>query len=272
MDNPIRRAIIAACRHFMEPVARFLIRNGIDFKEFSDVSKTAFVEVASNDYGLRGRKTNISRTAVLTGLTRKEVKRIRDELASSEAKSDPTLGRPAQLLSVWHQHEDFVDATGAPRVLEMEGQGGFRDLSRLVGGDVTPGALLTELKRANALQELPDGRIRVLKRHYNPSGIDTFYATRFGECLHDLAATMVHNLEHPIESERRYEYRVWNNRVAERYAGQFERIARVQGDSLLEMLDELLTTHELTGEDDSGKAVRCGLGIYVFQENRSAIR
>jgi hypothetical protein len=268
MDSPIRRAIISACRHFMEPVARFLMRNGIDFKEFSDVSKTAFVEVASNDYGLRGRKTNISRTAVLTGLTRKEVKRIRDELAASDTKSDPRLGRPAQLLSVWHQHDDFVDRRGAPRDLEMEGPAGFRELSRRVGGDVTPGALLTELKRSEAVDELPDGRFRVLKRHYNPSGIDVFYATRFGECLHDLAATMVYNLEHPIESERRYEYRVWNNQVLDRYASHFERIARDQGDSLLEMLDELLTTHESDGKDELGKPVRCGLGIYYFRDEQ----
>ena len=148
----------------------------------------------------------------------------------------------------------------------MDGPGGFRELSRLVGGDVTPGALLTELKRAVAIEELADGRFRVMKRYYNPSGIDSFYATRFGECMHDLAATMVHNLEHPVESERRYEYRVWNDRVSERYAGHFERIARDQGDSLLEMLDELLTTHESSSGDESQRPIRCGLGIYYFQD------
>jgi len=243
------------------------MRNGIDFKEFSEVSKTAFVEVASNDYGLRGRMTNISRTAVLTGLTRKEVKRIRDELAGSDTRSDPRLGRPAQLLSVWHQHDDFIDHKGEPRQLEMEGPVGFRELSRLVGGDVTPGALLVELKRCSAVVELSDGRFKVLKRHYNPSGIDTYGATRFGECLHDLAATWVHNLGNPIESERRYEYRVWNDRVSARYASQFERVARDQGNSFLEMLDELLTAHEPDGHDALTEPVRCGLGIYYFADD-----
>lgn len=267
MQNPVRKAIIAACRHFMEPVARFLIRNGIGYKEFAEVSKFAFVQVASKDYGLRGRPTNVSRTAVITGLTRKEVKRIRDEVSKTDTTSDPKLGRPAQLLSVWHQHDDFVDSNGKPRVLAFEGSGGFRELSRLVGGDVTPGALLTELKRAGAIEVMDDGRLVVRKRYYNPGGIDEFYATRFGECLHDLAATMVFNLQHPNESERRYEYRVWNENVSIAYTSRFERIAREQGNAILETLDELLTAHESNSETEEDQPVRCGLGIYFIQDD-----
>ena len=62
----------------MPSICRLLLRHEIGFREFSDLAKAAFVQVATEDYGIRGRPTNISRVAVMTGLTRKEVKRLRD--------------------------------------------------------------------------------------------------------------------------------------------------------------------------------------------------
>ena len=68
----------------MRPIVRILLRYGIGYREFVEVVKTAFVDVASSDFGLRGRPTNISRVAVMTGLARKEVKRLRDKLSSGD--------------------------------------------------------------------------------------------------------------------------------------------------------------------------------------------
>ena len=60
----------------MIPVARCMLQSGIGLREFSKISKIAFIKVATADYGIRGRPTNISRVAVMTDLTRKEVKKV----------------------------------------------------------------------------------------------------------------------------------------------------------------------------------------------------
>lgn len=272
MENVLRTAILQACRHFMIPVARFFLRNGLTYREFSEVAKFAFVEVATNDYGLRGRPTNISRTAVITGLTRKEIRKIRDAINNGETGEQPKIGRPAQTLSLWHQHEDFVDSSGQPRELEVDGPASFRELARLAGGDVPPGALLTELFRAGAVEETREGRLRAVKRHFNPSGLDPYIATRFGECMHDLATTIVFNMDHPIESERRYEYRVWNDNVALKHTGQLQRMVRNHGSALLQMLDDWLAIHEHTDPETAvDDSCRCGLGLYYFEEAKEAM-
>lgn len=264
-NDPVRRAIISACRRFMEPVARFLMKNGVTFKEFAEVAKLAFVEVATDEYGLRNRPTNISRTAVLTGLTRKEVKRIRDELYPHGDYSFTELGRPAQLLSIWFSNAQFLDEDGRPRDLEFEGEGGFRDLCRLGGGDVPPGALLTELKRANAVEDTVDGKIKALKRHFNPAGTDEYQATRFGECLHDLADTVEFNLGVERGQQRRFEARVWNDKISPHVARRFQLLAREHGQNMLEMLDDWLTAHEAEEHDSEADSLRrCGVGIYFF--------
>ena len=68
----------------LKPIARILLRYGIGFREFAEVAKSAFVDVATAEYGIRGRPTNISRVAVMTGLTRKEVRRLRDQLQDAD--------------------------------------------------------------------------------------------------------------------------------------------------------------------------------------------
>ena len=84
MQNDIQRQILGAILLVLKPLARALLRAGVGYREFSEIAKTAFVETATVDYGLRGRPTNISRVAVMTGLTRKEVRRIRTKSDASE--------------------------------------------------------------------------------------------------------------------------------------------------------------------------------------------
>ena len=228
----------------------------------------AFVEVATDEYGLRNRPTNISRTAVLTGLTRKEVKRIRDEIHVDGTYSFTQLGRPAQLLSVWFNNPDFLNADGIPRDLEFEGEGGFRDLCRVGGGDVPPGALLTELKRAKAVEETKDGKIKALTRHFNPAGIDQYQVTRFGECLHDLADTVEFNLSAAKGQQRRFESRAWNDKMSPKMVRRFQFLAREHGEHMLEMLDDWLTANETrSGDSDGVPLKRCGVGIYFFESD-----
>ena len=64
MQNDIQRQILGAVLLVIRPIARALLRAGIGYREFAEICKTAFVDVAGKDYGLRGRPTNISRVAV----------------------------------------------------------------------------------------------------------------------------------------------------------------------------------------------------------------
>ena len=90
MEDKIKKQILDAFFVVLRPIAKILLRYGIGFREFAEVAKSAFVDVASSDHGIRGRPTNISRVAVMTGLTRKEVRRIRNQI--EEAQYSPVVG------------------------------------------------------------------------------------------------------------------------------------------------------------------------------------
>ena len=48
MQNDIQQQILGAFLVTLRPIAKLLLRFGIGFREFSEVAKTAFVDVASN--------------------------------------------------------------------------------------------------------------------------------------------------------------------------------------------------------------------------------
>src|ERR1700681_2169746 len=72
--------VLAAARQWLKPLVHVLVRCGVTWKDFAELAKTAYVEVATEQFGKRGRPTNVSRTAVLIGLARREVRKQRERL------------------------------------------------------------------------------------------------------------------------------------------------------------------------------------------------
>lgn len=280
MSSTLTNAALKACRHFMLPIARFLLSNGVSYREFAEISKLAFVQVASDEYGLRGRQTNMSRVSVMTGLNRKEIRKLRDRLEADDWELDPNLSKPGVILAKWFTAQNYLGPKGFPKLLPFESKENlesFSGLVREVGGDVPPGAMLKELIRADCVKEVKPGVWKALKRQYAPSGVDFFQVQRFGECLHDLAQTIVTNMAHEGSDPRLFEFRAWSDRIDPKEVHALRGTVAAQGNSYLESIDDWLQTHASKdipeekggGQGKSGR-LRCGVGVYYF-ESREGI-
>ena len=171
MQNDIQRQILDAFLLALRPVAKIFFRFGMGFKEFSDIAKTAFVDVATSDYGLRGRPTNISRVAVMTGLTRKEVRRVREKIAGGDLTVVVNSTPLSEILHRWHAENEFLNSAGRPAVLPFHGEEvSFSSLVKKFGGDIPPGAMRTELKRVGAVIEDEQGNLHAVSRVVHPTG------------------------------------------------------------------------------------------------------
>jgi hypothetical protein len=274
MNSSLKVTALKACRHFMLPIARFLLRNGIGYREFAEISKLAFVQVASDDYGIRGRRTNMSRVSVMTGLNRKEIRKLRERLEAEDWEPDPTLSKPVTVLAKWFTNPRYIGPKGSPKWLPFESQANresFSGLVREVGGDVPPGAMLKELVRAGCVREARPGVWKAVKRQYSPTGVDLFQVQRFGECLHDLAQTIVTNMAHEGPGTRLFERRAWSDRVGLRYIPALKEVVASKGEVYLESIDDWLELHASEGEPGSqARNLRCGVGIYYFEEPEEA--
>ncbi len=270
MNSSVQNAALKACRYFMLPITRFLIRNGIGYREFSEISKLAFVQVASDEFGIRGRKTNMSRVSVMTGLNRKEIRKIRDRLENEDWNLDPKLSKPVSVLAEWFTGPKYLTPKGAPKVLPFtanEGRISFSSLVREVGGDIPPGAMLKELVRAGCVKQSGSGVLKAIKRQYSPGAVDPFLIERFGECLHDLAQTMAHNLGEVDPSRRLFEFRAWSDRIDSLETPKLRNVVSTLGHVYLESIDDWLGANAIRTKPAQSDAtpIRCGVGVYYFE-------
>ncbi|MGB5738892.1 MAG: DUF6502 family protein [Woeseia sp.] len=272
MQDTIQRQILNALLQVLRPIVRALLRAGIGYREFAEVSKAAFVDVATKDYGLRGRPTNISRVAVMTGLTRKEVKRLREKASAGNQTVVLRSAPMAVILHRWFTDDEFIDESGQPVKLKFEGDSpSFAGLVRKHGGDIPPGAMRTELKRISAVEEGPDGTLTVKKR--NVSGLEAHekLITGLAAILYPAALTLAHNSNPDRKTD------TWIQRYA---ATQFvreddiARIKRISSDRLVEFtesIDDLFSAYETLYDNgdpvESSRTV--GVGVFYFEEDRS---
>lgn len=268
-DSGIRPAVLRACQEFMGPLARFLVRCGVSYKEFAQVAKVAFVEVVSHDYGLRGRQTNISRVAVLTGLTRKEVSRIRKSQQVTEAAASAPRCRPEQVLEAWHRLEEYTDSKGYPLVIPADGDKPcFSELVKTVGGDIPFGAMLKELIRAGSVEETSKGQYKAVSRSFMPDVTDPESIVIAGEAIHDLIETISWNLFQSPNQVKRLERRVYSDQMDPKEIEKFKNVANEKAKDLLEELDDLVASREtwVGTRKKQNRRVRVGLGIYLFED------
>lgn len=266
MKNELKQAAFSSFVLVMKPIARVLLRCGVSWKELAELIKLVYVDVATEDYGKHGRPANASRVAILTGLSRREVKRARDALEQSDDLAKLTFRRidhATRVLSGWHQDRDFLTRSGKPRLLPHEGPNSFAMLLRKYAPDIPPTAMLKELLEVGAVRETPGGKLRVEASYFMPAAMDVDGIVRSGSVLQDLAKTVVHN-QLAERGAKRFEGRATNARVKRTAKRALHRYVEQSGMELLETVDAWLTEHE-AGEEDE-KASRVGVGVYLIMD------
>jgi hypothetical protein len=268
MEIRADRPEFLACRHWLRPVARWLLRAGVTWKEFAELSREVFVVTASEEFGLRGRPTNVSRVALLTGLSRRDVRSALAEAREASATvAEDALNHASRVLTGWHLDADFLAPDGRPRVLAAEGEAGsFAQLLRRYAGDIPTTALEKELLRSRSVERLADGSYRALRRYYMPHAMDGRAVERAGSVLADLATTVEHNLTREDPEPTRFEGRAQNRRIDPRHLPAFRAYVEREAQALLERMDDWLSTHEAPA---AGPAVRLGIGVYAIQDATS---
>lgn len=269
MSNNPAESAIAACRYLMRPIIQLLLRCGVTWKDFAHTCKLVYVDVASKDYGVHRRPTNTSRIAILTGINRRDVSRLRDLLLNETSSDSTTLSNASRVLSGWYQDADFCDKKNVPKDLAPDGEGAsFAELLRRYAGDIPPSAMLWELKHVGAVAETEEGKLRVLTRYYMPAKLDPDSIRRFGEVLQDLGGAVFHNISRDDEQQPRFEGRAHNPNIDPATAEKFRKLIAERGEQFLEETDAWLTAHEITPAKArrTGTRARLGVGIYLIQD------
>jgi len=268
----LKEHVIESCRHLLRPVVRFLLRQGVTWEEFSDLSKDTYVEMARGEYGIQGRPTNNARVAMMTGLSRREVSRVRNKLIDADRETvvnEREGNRLSQILTGWHLDKEFLGEDDRPKDLPATGpMGSLSTLLKRYAGDLPHSAIRKEMVQRGLVQEMEDGCLRVMKRDYVFSNIDPDIVRQMGVALHDHAQTLDHNLNDERLTDPRFEGMADNPAVSVKAVKAFQELLQERGLAFLEEIDAWLSGHETDqSSDDDGRKVRLGVGVYLIHDD-----
>lgn len=259
------RAIYACLR----PIARILLRSGITYSQFADVAKRAFVFESLADAAARGKRPNVSRVAVRTGLSRKEVARTLAGAGVPEAgllgASTDSSGPPSKVLHEWHTNPQYLDAEGQPAVLPFDAPcTSFAGLVRSLCGDVPPSTVWTELLRAGAIERLEDGSVKAVKRYYVPGNVDEKALTTLSRMLFPLAAGIAHNSDPDRRVDGFIQRIMFADGLESGAVPVFRRMVRRRASEFLESIDDWLGATGLEAEAGTEPVRDFNVGVGVF--------
>jgi len=266
MRKKIRMVLIVALLEILRKLTRILLRNGIAYPEFAEYARRAYVTTAWEDFSLSNRKPTVTRVAVITGLTRKEVKRLMDTPVEESLGGQQRYNRAVRVITGWLRDDEFHTVDGNPRPLVVDDENsGFPALVRRYSGDMTARAMLDELERVGTVR-IKDGVALLLRRSYTPRGDDGQMLHILGTDVSDLLDTIDHNLQHPDRSF--YQQKLSYDNVPREALEQWRVLASAQSQGLLETLDKVLSKHDrdVNPRVQGSGRVRTGVGIFYFEE------
>ena len=263
------QALSAAALKILRALVRVLLRYGMPFEGFTELAKRVYIEVASKDFAINGRKQSISRISTLTGIYRREVSRILELPAINDADITARHNRAARVIGGWLHDPEYSDADGHARTLTLAGDTpNFTHLVRKYSGDIPTRAILDELTRVGAVNQDKDGNIQLQSRAYVPKHGEADMIGILGTDVTDFISTIDHNLKHD-EKDSRLQLKVVYDNLPQEAIDEFRTLASRRGRELLEEFNTWLAEHDRdTNPDSQGTgSVRAGLGIYYIEED-----
>jgi Family of unknown function (DUF6502) len=190
--------LASAMKRVLRPFIKLMLANNLTYTFIIDVLKTLYVEVADQEFGDDGKRLTDSRISLMSGVHRKDVRRLR-ELKPDVADVMPdNISLGSQLIALWNANPKYLNADGSPKPLprfaaanESES---FESLVRSLSTDIHPRAVLDEWLRLGVANLDEQNFVHLTTDMYiAQEGFEekVFY---FGHNLHDHAQAAVANV------------------------------------------------------------------------------
>jgi hypothetical protein len=259
------KSLVAALRTLLRPLVRLLLAHGITLPVFTALLKSLYVEVAEQEFPIPGKPQTDSRINLLTGVHRKDIRRLRHErLGDDVVPVSVAVG--TQLVAKWIGEQQYLDAAGVPKTLPIRKAGeGEASFEQLVGSvarqDLRPRVVLDELLRLG-VAEVDGNRVRLNVDAFIPEkGFDekAFY---FGRNLRDHMAAGVHNLlgDTPPLFERSVSY----HKLSSASVKELKAVADQLGMQTLKTINRKAMEMKRRDVTSSEEKQRINFGIYLY--------
>jgi len=266
-NTSINKAIFKALERAIKPLVRLMLARGITYVTFTDWLKRIYVETAVQDFSLPNKAINDSRVSIITGVHRKDVKRLREALSDPTSEATPSnVNLGSQLVAAWLSLPNYSEnniAKPIPRLKKQGAEVSFEALAEKITKDVRARALLDELERLGAVSIDEDDMVSLMTEAFIPSKGEEEKAFYLGLGVGDHTSAAVSNVlgEQPAYFDRVLHY----NHLSTESIQAIEALSKEHSSKLLQLINT--EANKLSTSSQAGESKRFSLGVYFYHEN-----
>lgn len=265
MKKSVQQALSEAVLRLLRPLVRVLLRHGMAYGSFAELARRAYVEEGFEHVARSGKRASVSSVSAVTGLTRKETKRLAESEPEDSDASTQRYNRAVRVVSGWVDDARYHDERGEPATLAIEGElPSFSALVKEYSGDIPSAAMLSVLQSAGTIS-VTDGQVSLLERAYIPTATPLDKLHILGADVGELLSTIGHNLEAGPD-QLFFQRKVSNVKVHPEALAEFRRLSNLQSQELLERYHAWLSAHQVEETQANVAPAYVAVGIYYLEE------
>jgi hypothetical protein len=261
--------LLEALARVLMPLVRLLIARGVTYQATAEMLKRVYV-LAARTHLKPGEEETGTRLSLLTGLNRKEIKRLTDG-ETKPVELEGITSHAAAIHAVWTTQRRFRERNGAPRVLSRysrDKQPSFDELVRNITTDHRPAALLEELVRLGLVDMDEEGNVALRVRE--PFLSKSSFADRLlplAENLEDHAAASVSNAL--AEQAPFLERSVFSDELSEESAEALHELVRKRWKDVHdEVIAAAIACEKQDKEEGKPGNSRIRMGMYFYSQRK----
>lgn len=258
-----------AIARVLQPLARLMIDHGLQLPPMVELLKKALVDQAALAYGLADKGSSDTRIALLTGVHRKDVKRLRDAPPVTDGAT-PMVPVAASVVARWISEPRFLNADQTPRPLGRTpsrgtvGEPDFTTLVAEVSRDVGARAVLDELVRLGVVALRDDGHVALKSAAFVPhEGLSESFHFLSANVSDHLSAS-VHNMAPTRRGAAKLEQSAFSQDLSAEQADQLQQLARRLWSTALQQFLQTATVAEQRSQAADGPKYRVRFGTYFY--------
>ena len=264
--NKTQAALAKAVKMLCKPLIRLLIEKGITFPQFRELIKNIYVEVADENFSLDDKRPSDSRIFILTGVHRKDIKRIRQQTEEDDSViTTSSASLSGEIVARWSSMPEYTDEKGKPKQLLKVGKNNEPGFDKLVSGinkDVRAKVILDEWLRLNMIRMKDDYVVLNQSAFVNNKEFNDM-AYYLGHNVHDHVSSCVNNIL--AENEPMFERSVYYAFLTKNSVDKLNTIASKKGNELLQHLNKQAIKFYDADKGKSDANHRMRLGVYWYQ-------
>jgi Family of unknown function (DUF6502) len=269
---------VDAVEQLLQPLAQLMVGHSVQLGTVTELLKKALVAAALESSTNAKHAITDSGIAILTGVHRKDVRRLRDEpeqISAAEAYA-PLMSIGAQVVARWISDPVYLSTHNKARALARTprhaklGEPDFTTLVAEISSDVGARAVLDELLRLGIIKNNGETHVELQDNAFVPQeGLkETFHF--LASNVSDHLATAVHNLQPDRAGGAMLEQSAFSQNLSKEDAADLELTARHLWANALQQFLQKATVAEQRSSKKTDAAQRVRFGIYFHTANMPA--